>query len=488
MEDLNTIRTLWHGSTLSIFEELSLRSFVRCGHEVEVYSYNHLSVPPGVRVCDASTIVPASGVFSYNRGLAKGSFAAFSNLFRFELLYQKGGIWADTDVLCLKSLHELPDACVGKVTEKWLNGAILKFSRGHPVCKELAEKLTGLGTELFLGQTSELITAVASNSLHQCNLLPVSAFYPLHSKETWRLLDPSERQHCEALSKNSYCVHWWNAVLTLGIELPKDALPPKGSFLYSQAERVFAMSELKAWPLEIVEHWIRKQKKSSHAEQASKAKDWPEAVTRWEEVLDDFGDQATADMWVYLAQAHRHSGNLDQAELVVSRGISQYPDNYRLTRERAEIALAKGEWPKAVERWQALLQRFPGRTTPRDVARISRTLRYQGDLVSAEIVASQGISIHGNDLDLANEFAEIATARKDWPEATQRWNVLMNACPEQASARVYLRLSQALRRTGEIDAASSILCKGISAWPDDSKLARELDQLKASSFRKSKYT
>ena len=46
----NIVRTLWHGSALSIYEELSLRSFVKCGHEVEVYAYETIDVPQGVRL------------------------------------------------------------------------------------------------------------------------------------------------------------------------------------------------------------------------------------------------------------------------------------------------------------------------------------------------------------------------------------------------------------------------------------------------------
>ena len=91
----NIVRTLWHGGALSVFEELSLTSFVRCGHEVELYSYDDVSVPHGVRLCDASEIMPLSEVYSYPHGIATGSFAAFSNLFRFKLLHRKGGIWSD---------------------------------------------------------------------------------------------------------------------------------------------------------------------------------------------------------------------------------------------------------------------------------------------------------------------------------------------------------------------------------------------------------
>ena len=47
---------------------------------------------------------------------AKGSFAAFSNLFRFKMLAERGGIICQRpDMLCLKPFHELPEAWAGQV-------------------------------------------------------------------------------------------------------------------------------------------------------------------------------------------------------------------------------------------------------------------------------------------------------------------------------------------------------------------------------------
>lgn len=37
-----------------------------------------------------------------SRGIRQGSYSAFSNQFRYTLLYDKGGWWVDTDVVCLR--------------------------------------------------------------------------------------------------------------------------------------------------------------------------------------------------------------------------------------------------------------------------------------------------------------------------------------------------------------------------------------------------
>ena len=158
----NVVRALWHGSPLSVFEELSLRSFLHFGHAVELYTYEEVEGPPGVRVCDANAILPEADVFAYASGPAKGSFASFSNLFRFKMLAEHGGIWSDADMLCLKPLNELPEAWAGQVckfTPGYLNTAILKFPPGHEVCAEVYRALAAEGANLSAGLHGRAVDA-----------------------------------------------------------------------------------------------------------------------------------------------------------------------------------------------------------------------------------------------------------------------------------------------------------------------------------------
>ncbi len=267
-EKLNTggnatdiVRTLWHGSALSVFERLSLLSFLKHGHTVEVCAYDDLEVPPGVRLCDAAEILPQSDVFSYSRGPAKGSFAAFSNLFRIKLLVEKGGIWADTDLLCLKPLHDLPEPCVGKYMDR-INGAFLRFPAGHPVCWEIYHQARELGSRIWLGQKGELVTEAVMQGSTTCDILPAPAIYPVLWPDTWLLVDPEQLETCKDLTSSSYCVHWWNTAITIAMGMPKGALPPAGSYLYQQAQEVLPASDLDSWPMEIARPWIDNFKRS----------------------------------------------------------------------------------------------------------------------------------------------------------------------------------------------------------------------------------
>jgi Glycosyltransferase sugar-binding region containing DXD motif/Alpha 1,4-glycosyltransferase conserved region len=255
-DNTNTVRTMWHGSSLSVYEELSLLSFVKSGHEVELYAYDDLSHPPGVKLCDANEVLPASDVFSYKEGWGKGSFAAFSDVFRYKLLYEKGGIWADLDILCLRPLDDLPNAFVGRVSKNALGTGMIKLPTGDALGLELYQKSLALGRDFRFGEAGpDLINNVLQKGGFSCQILPPETFYPIGWNEATLLIDPSEGPNCSRRTQTSHCVHWWNTILK-GVGLPREALPPKGSFLYSEAERVFGHSKLKAWSSDAVRLWI----------------------------------------------------------------------------------------------------------------------------------------------------------------------------------------------------------------------------------------
>lgn len=94
------IQSLWIGKRLSKMEQLSITSFLSHGHVYHLYVYDPIEgVPPGATLKDANEILPSSMIFQYRE---QGSYAGFSNYFRYKLLLERGGWWADTDVVCLR--------------------------------------------------------------------------------------------------------------------------------------------------------------------------------------------------------------------------------------------------------------------------------------------------------------------------------------------------------------------------------------------------
>lgn len=56
----NVVRMFWHGTALSAYERLSIASFLKHGHRVEVFSYNELSLPDGAVRVDAESHLHAA--------------------------------------------------------------------------------------------------------------------------------------------------------------------------------------------------------------------------------------------------------------------------------------------------------------------------------------------------------------------------------------------------------------------------------------------
>lgn len=109
-KDNKKVHGLWIGRTLSNIEILTMKSFIKHGHDFYLWVYDDIitPVPEGVIVRDATEIIPRHQVFYYKKynqwGEGKGSYAGFSDIFRYKLLYEYGGWWVDMDITLLKPL------------------------------------------------------------------------------------------------------------------------------------------------------------------------------------------------------------------------------------------------------------------------------------------------------------------------------------------------------------------------------------------------
>ncbi|WP_179997093.1 MULTISPECIES: glycosyltransferase [unclassified Acinetobacter] len=135
-EKLAVIHALWVGRKLGMLSRCCLRSFVMRGHEVHLHVYEDIEdVPEGVKCVDANKIIPKNKIIKHNE---TGSYALFSDIFRYELMRKVDGIYVDCDVYCLKPLS-IPEHgyVLGFEDDEWINGAILRI----PPKSELIESL-----------------------------------------------------------------------------------------------------------------------------------------------------------------------------------------------------------------------------------------------------------------------------------------------------------------------------------------------------------
>jgi hypothetical protein len=254
----------WHGPALSRVERLCMSSFVAHGHEVRLYVYDEPSgVPRGVTLCDANRVLPRSVIFHHQQS---GSVAAFADWFRYRLLYEHGGIWADTDVVCLQPFLYERTEVYGWMDENTINNAILGLPAGHRIAAWMIEccehpnrllpyddtrtKRRKLKRRLLLGNRRGNVkwgeygpygfTKAARYFGEHAKALPFWHFYPVHYLNWRAVFDASLSDNLEFLGK-SRALHLWNEMLRQANGFDKDSIFPVES-LFERLCRQYEIS------------------------------------------------------------------------------------------------------------------------------------------------------------------------------------------------------------------------------------------------------
>jgi mannosyltransferase OCH1-like enzyme len=95
----------WAYGNISNLEIICMKSFLKLQYSLNLWTYGDISnAPTGTKIRDAREVLPESKVF-LNR---YGSYAGFSDLFRYAVLNTQGGLYVDTDVIALKPPIDLP--------------------------------------------------------------------------------------------------------------------------------------------------------------------------------------------------------------------------------------------------------------------------------------------------------------------------------------------------------------------------------------------
>jgi hypothetical protein len=232
-----SVASLWVGGPLTPYEVLCMRSFLDHGVAYELYTYADISVPDGVTRRDAALICPEASIFQLSPAIGHGSFAPFSDLFRYELLLRHGGWWVDTDVACLRP--ELPGhPCFFALEAPGLvNCAVLKFPAGHAVMRDCRDQAVERQNDPTWGSTGPaLLTAVLTeHGLLEQAASPESC-YPIGWQDLLDLFDPDKVAECGERVAPAFALHLWNEI-TRRNAIGKFVAPPEGSFLDSLLRR-----------------------------------------------------------------------------------------------------------------------------------------------------------------------------------------------------------------------------------------------------------
>ncbi|MGH8468828.1 MAG: glycosyltransferase [Gammaproteobacteria bacterium] len=204
------IQGLWIGPELSVMEQLSVSSFLLNGHEYHLYVYDKpKNIPVGTVVKDANEILPCSHIFQYKH---YPSYAGFANFFRYKLLFDRGGWWADTDTICLKPFDFPEEHVFSSEVSKGLEvvtSGILKAPAGSNVMAYAWGVCQTKNPEhLVWGETGPrlMAEAVRKYSLEKYTK-PHYVFCPLGYSEWHKVLEPDVET---VLDESTYAIHLWN--------------------------------------------------------------------------------------------------------------------------------------------------------------------------------------------------------------------------------------------------------------------------------------
>jgi len=207
------VQSLWIGTGLSPLELLTLKSFIYHGHEFHLYVYDEIEteIPKEVIIKNANDIIPASKVFRYKQNdpiskQGKESVAGFSDIFRYKLLYEKGGWWVDMDVTCLKPFnfeapyvfreHDLLPV-VGNIMKCPLNSELMYK------CYEQAKREVNADNTDWLRPVK-----VLNNHIKDLNLSKF-IYYNLSNIDRWELI-ALYYFYQYPIRDNYYAIHWVN--------------------------------------------------------------------------------------------------------------------------------------------------------------------------------------------------------------------------------------------------------------------------------------
>ena len=205
-----TIQGLWVGSELTAMERMSISSFLMNGHEYHLYVYDEVKhVPAGAVVKDGNEILPSSRIFLYKD---YKSYSGFSNFFRYKLLLDKGGWWADTDVICVKPFdfdeeHVFSSEIIHN--EIHITSSVIKAPARSPAMQYAWQVCQSKDPQQIVwGETGPRLMAetVRKFSFEQC-VKPHTVFCPLSVLDWHRVREPDGDF---TFDETTHAIHLWN--------------------------------------------------------------------------------------------------------------------------------------------------------------------------------------------------------------------------------------------------------------------------------------
>ncbi len=252
-------RAFWSGPPLSVYEELSLASFVARGQQVIVYSYDRsLRVPQGVELADANEIMPGGRIYEFVHPWGERTPALHSDLFRYELLRRLGDWYFDLDVVLLRDSPPECSIYLGREDEAIINGAVMRLPPGSDIMIAATDRARNiLDNAKWGGIGPAFITSLAQEFGLAKLACAWPIVFPIRPAEVPLLFLPEHRDELVERVAAADFVHFWHEIWRQ-VRIPKMYGPPEGSFLDSLFRRFdIRISPEARLPADAVRSWFR---------------------------------------------------------------------------------------------------------------------------------------------------------------------------------------------------------------------------------------
>ena len=191
-------------------ERLSIQSFLKNGHPFHLFAYNELEeLPEGAVLKDANEVLPESSIFMYEK---HASYAGFANFFRYKLLLERGGWWADLDMVCLKPFDFTVPFVFSSESDDYgshVNVGAIKVPLGSAVMQYAWNACQAMDPKQLKWRQcgpSLFESAVQACSLEGYVVAP-SMFCPVGFYEWKKLIDPAAEL---TFGEDTRALHCWN--------------------------------------------------------------------------------------------------------------------------------------------------------------------------------------------------------------------------------------------------------------------------------------
>jgi cytochrome c-type biogenesis protein CcmH/NrfG len=172
------------------------------------------------------------------------------------------------------------------------------------------------------------------------------------------------------------------------------------------------------------------------------------------------------------AESLRVLNRLDEAEALAKQALTQFQNEIHPCLEYARVAVMREDWEEALRRWQAVCDQF---LYFGGYVGAAQALTHLGRHGEAEDLLQQARYRFGSDPGPLSEYARVAEAKGDIPEAVKRWQDVLNRFP--LDMNVHFAASEAFERLGEPAEAEAALRAAIDRFPTELRPRLELAKL-----------